>query len=77
VPVLPPLDAAIRSQSHTDKDLNKVLVITKNDLNRITGHINRRQEEQDNLVEELNLKKKLHERSLALTSKWNNTIEVP
>lgn len=67
-PLLPPI------QSPT-QNLDKVLVLTKNDLERITNHINRRQIEQDLADEELNRKKELHEKSLALTRNWNNTIE--
>ncbi len=56
--------------------MNKVVVITKNDLDRITGHLNRRQKEKEVVIDELNRKKELHEKSLALTKSWNNTIEV-
>ena len=72
-PQLPPINGSTKIN---DNDLNKVVVITKNDLERITGHLNRRQKEKDVVMDELNRKKELHEKSLALTKSWNNTIEV-
>ena len=57
-------------------NLNKVVVITKNDLDRITGHLERRQREKEAVMEDLTRKKELHQKSLALTKNWNNTIEV-
>lgn len=59
-----------------DKKLNNVLVITKNDLDRIANHLNRRQREDDERTAEQMRKRELHEKSKALTSGWNNTIEV-
>ena len=53
-----------------------MLVLTKNDLERIAGHLNRRQNEEDAYLEEKMRKKELHEKSQALTKNWNNTIQV-
>jgi hypothetical protein len=61
---------------NADNNLSKVLVITKNDLDRITGHLNKKQKEEDLVNEENQRKKELHEKSLALTRNWNNTIQV-
>ena len=60
----------------TEQNLNKVLVITKNDLDRITGHLNKKQKEEEEATEEFQRKKELHDKSVALTRNWNNTIEV-
>ena len=35
-------------------NLNKVVVITKNDLDRITGHLERRKREKETVVEDQN-----------------------
>lgn len=66
----------IQSPQAQGQNLDKVLVLTKNDLDRITNHLNKRQIEQDIASEEQKRKKDLHEKSLALTRNWNNTIEV-
>lgn len=59
-----------------EKTLDKVLILTKNDLDRLNNHLNRQEREQEAIQEELQRKKELHEKSLALTRNWNNTIEV-
>lgn len=59
-----------------DKKLNNVLVITKSDLDRLTNHLNRKQREDEDRLAELARKRELREKSKALTSNWNNTIEV-
>lgn len=71
--MLPPINSPT---SLNDTNLNKVLVITKNDLERITGHLNKKQQEEEDAAEEYRRKKELHEKSMALTRNWNNTIEV-
>ena len=71
VPQLPPI-----SPNQVDASLNKVLVLTKNDLDRINNHLNRRQHEEEEAESVLQRRKELHEKSLALTSNWNNTIKV-
>lgn len=72
---MPPISPQ-NNLNQTEKNLSKVLVITKNDLDRITGHLNKKQREEDAALEEYQRKKELHEKSLALTRNWNNTIEV-
>lgn len=52
-----------------------MLVLTKNDIDRITGHLNKHQKEEEDALDELRRKKELHEKSLALTKNWTNTIE--
>ena len=59
-----------------EKTLDKVLILTKNDFDRLNHHLNRQEREQEAVEEELQRKKELHEKSLALTRNWNNTIEV-
>lgn len=71
-PQLPPIGA---NKPADNVNLNKVVVINKNDLERITGHLNRRQKEKEAVLEDLNRRKELHEKSLALTRSWNNTID--
>lgn len=73
VPQLPPINSA--TSLNADNNLSKVLVITKNDLDRITGHLNKKQKEEDLVNEENQRRKELHEKSLALTRNWNNTIQ--
>ena len=72
---MPPINSPT-NLSAPETNLSKVLVITKNDLERITGHLNKKQKEEDQANEEYERKKQLHEKSLALTRNWNNTIEV-
>lgn len=74
VPQLPPISSP-NNLNATEQNLNKVLVITKNDLDRITGHLNKKQKEEEEATEEFQRKKELHDKSLALTRNWNNTIE--
>lgn len=50
-------------------------MITKNDLDRIHGHLNKRQANDDAYLEEKQRKQELYEKSRALTKNWNNTIE--
>ena len=50
-------------------------MITKNDLDRISGHLNRKRNEEEANQDEIRRKKELHEKSLALTQNWNNTIQ--
>lgn len=71
VPSLPPISPNGENQTN----LNNILVITKNDLDRIHGHLNKRRNEDESQQEEARRKKELHEKSLALTRNWNNTIE--
>lgn len=70
--MLPP----INSPNTQSAQLNNVLVITKNDLDRITNHLNRKQREDEDRQAEQARKRELHEKSKALTSNWNNTIQV-
>lgn len=70
VPSLPPI-----SPSEQERNLNNILVITKNDLDRIHGHLNKKSNEIEACNEEAQRKKMLHEKSLALTRNWNNTID--
>ena len=58
------------------KNLSKVLVLTKNDLDRIAGHLNQRQAEEQEALDEKNRKRELYLKSQALTKTWNNTIHV-
>lgn len=71
VPSLPPISPNGENQTN----LNNILVITKNDLDRIHGHLNKRRNEDDTQQEEARRKKELHEKSMALTRNWNNTID--
>jgi hypothetical protein len=73
VPVLPPISSPT---TVNEKTLDKVLILTKNDLDRLNNHLNKQEREQEAIQEELQRKKELHEKSLALTRNWNNTIEV-
>jgi hypothetical protein len=73
VPTLPPIGSPVANTSQAN-NLSKVLVITKNDLDRISGHLNRRQNEEEALLEEQRRRKELHEKSQELTRNWNNTI---
>lgn len=78
-PQLPPLvGAGVVKQplGEQNVNLNKVVVINAGDLERIHGHLNRRQREKDAVLDDLNKRKELHEKSLALTRSWNNTIDV-
>lgn len=70
IPSLPPI-----SPTNDQSNLNNILVITKNDLDRIHGHLNKNRSEIEACNEEAQRKKELHEKSLALTRNWNNTIE--
>jgi hypothetical protein len=74
VPTLPPITSPGPS-SASQPNLNKVLVITKNDLDRISGHLNRKQNEEEAFREEQQRRKELYARSQALTQNWNNTIQ--
>lgn len=67
---MPPIN-----QAQNETNLSKVLVITKNDLDRISGHLNRQRREEEAHLDEIQRKKELHEKSLALTQNWNNTIQ--
>ncbi len=71
---MPPIQSPQMNQQ--GQNLDKVLVLTKNDLERITNHINRRQIEEDSAQDEQRRKRELYEKSQALTRNWNNTIEV-
>lgn len=62
--------------SVNEKNLNKMLVLTKTDIDRLTNHLNRKQREDEERSSEMARKRELYERSKALTSNWNNTIEV-
>jgi hypothetical protein len=74
VSILPPIQSPqLQVQG---QNLDKVLVLTKNDLDRITNHLNKREIEQEIAYDEQKRKKELHEKSIALTRNWNNTIEV-
>lgn len=74
---MPPINSPTSMNVPTSEtNLSKVLVITKNDLDRITGHLNKKQKEEESANEELLRRKELHEKSLALTRNWNNTIQV-
>ena len=57
-------------------DLRKMCIITKNDLNRIYGNLERRQREKDSIRQELERKQELAARSAELTKHWPNTILV-
>lgn len=70
IPSLPPI-----SPTNEQGNLNNILVITKNDLDRIHGHLSKNQNQADACNEEAQRKKSLHEKSLALTRNWNNTID--
>lgn len=72
VPSLPPISP---NGENNQQNLNNVLVITKNDLDRIHGHLNKRQTNDDAYHEEKLRKQELYEKSRALTKNWNNTIE--
>lgn len=56
-------------------DASKLLVLTKNDLDRITGHLNNSKKQEEEAQEELRRKRELYEKSRALTKNWNNTFE--
>ncbi|CAF0783083.1 unnamed protein product [Brachionus calyciflorus] len=71
-PILPPINSPLNSPT---LEASKLLVLTKNDLERINGHLNKRQQEEEAALDELRRKKELHEKSLALTRNWNNTID--
>lgn len=73
--MLPPISSPT-GLSSSENNLSKVLIITKNDLDRISGHLNRRQKEEEEALDEIKRKKDLHEKSIALTRNWNNTIQV-
>ena len=76
VPIsLPPISPNLGGNHENTQNLNNILVITKNDLDRIQGHLNKHQMRDDINHEELQRKKDLHQKSLALTRNWNNTIE--
>jgi hypothetical protein len=68
--LLPPIQ-----NNPNESSLNKVLVITKNDLERISGHLNRSRNEEQATLDEIKRKKELHEKSIALTQSWKNTIQ--
>lgn len=68
--LLPPIN-----EKQNEKNLSKVLVITKNDLERISGHLNRQRNEDEANLEEIKRRKELLEKSKALTQNWNNTIQ--
>jgi hypothetical protein len=68
--LLPPIN-----EKQNEKNLNKVLVITKNDLERISGHLNRQRNEDEANLDEIKRRKELLEKSKALTQNWNNTIQ--
>ena len=72
VPILPPISPNAMNQ---DTNLNNILVITKNDLDRIHGHLNKRKNDEAAQSEEAQRKKELHEKSLSLTRNWNNTTD--
>jgi hypothetical protein len=69
---LPPISPNGENQQ---PNLNKILVITKNDLERIHGHLNKQQNEEDSHEEQRQRKQEMFEKSKALTKNWNNTIE--
>lgn len=62
-------------QNDSGANLSKVLVLTKNDLERISHHLNKSRIEEEQAMEEKRRKKELHEKSKALTKNWNNTIQ--
>ncbi len=77
MPTLPPIGSPVLSSSASNNNnISKVLVLTKNDLERISSHLNKKQREEEEIFEELRRKKELHEKSQALTRGWNNTIQV-
>lgn len=56
-------------------DATKLLILTKNDLERITGHLNKNKNQEQEAQEEYKRKRELYEKSKALTKNWNNTFE--
>lgn len=69
MPTLPPISP------NGGQQLNNILVITKNDLDRIQGHLNKRRNEEETNESEIQRKQDLYEKSKALTRNWNNTID--
>lgn len=72
---MPPISQSTTTNLN-ETNLDNVLVITKNDLDRITNHLNQRQVEEDERVDEITRKRELRDKSQALTRNWDNTIEV-
>ena len=56
--------------------LSRVLVLTKADLERLNTQLNKHQLDESEVREKALRRKELHEKSLALTRNWTNTIEV-
>jgi hypothetical protein len=73
---LPPIVKGQSKKCLNMPNLNKVLVLDKDDLERIYGHLTKTQSLEEAAIEEKKRKKDLQEKSLALTKNWTNTIEV-
>lgn len=65
----------INSPSNLTVDAGRMLILTKNDLERITGHLNNNKKQEQEAQEEYRRKRELYEKSKAITKNWNNTFE--
>jgi ADP-glucose pyrophosphorylase len=73
---LPEMSSLALSKAKSNSNLNKILVLTKSDMARITDHLEKDKRDQWDQEEELRHKEEMYEKSKALTKNWTNTIEV-
>jgi len=61
---------------HEGPNLREMCILTKSDLDRIYGNLERRQRDKDAVRQEIELKKERSERAAQIAKEWPNTIAV-